>query len=238
MTDVVRRLSAEFLGTFAFVFVGAGAVVVDAAKGGTLGLLGIALAHAAVFAVMVTALLPVSGGHLNPAISFVFWMSSRMPLSRMAAYVVTQLAAAVVAALAVRALTPLMAAEVTSYGVTRIAGDVTLTRAILIEALFTLFLVSAVLGTRTSGNGGGGLVIGIVLLFAGLVAGPLTGAALNPARAFGPALIGAEWHGHAAYWIGPALGAAVGAVLWGKILQPLGRGDERRETGDEKGSRR
>jgi aquaporin TIP len=235
---LVRFFVAEFLGTFGLVFIGAGAVVVDAAKGGALGLLGIALAHAAVLSVMITATMTISGGHLNPAVTFAVWMASRIDLPRAALHIVAQLLAAVAAALLIKFLAPSMAGQVTSYGVPRIAGDVTLTKAILIEAVLTLFLVSAVFGTAVSTQAPkvGGFGIGMVLLFDILLGGPLTGAAMNPARAFGPALVANDWHGHAAYWIGPLLGAAVAAILWAKILLP-GELDEMGEKGKGKRER-
>jgi aquaporin Z len=228
MRTVVRPLLAEFLGTFALVFVGGGAVVVDAAMGGALGLTGIALAHAGVLSVLVTATMTISGAHFNPAVTFAIWMTDRIETGRAGLYVLTQLAAAVLAALALRWLAPAMAGDVTSYGVPRIAGDVTLTSAIFIEAVLTLLLVSAVFGTAVSPEAPrvGGFGIGVTLLGNILVGGPLTGAAMNPARAFGPALVGADWVGHAAYWIGPLFGAALAAILWGKILLPLKEGDE------------
>lgn len=232
MRDTVRPLTAEFLGTFALIFVGAGAVVVDASKGGAVGLPGMALANAAVLSTMATAMMNISGAHFNPAVTFAAWMANRIDLPRAAQYILVQMVAGIAAALALKWLAPAMAGEVTSYGVPRIAGDVTLTRAILVEAVFTLFLVSAVFGTAVSPEAPrvGGFGLGIVLLFATLVGGPLTGAALNPARAFGPALVANDWIGHVAYWIGPALGAAVAALLWGKILFPL----EKREPGTGK----
>ncbi len=221
--DTIRRLTAEFVGTFALVFIGGGAIVVDAAKGGALGLAGIAFAHAAVLSVMVSAFMNISGAHFNPAVTLAIWMTNRIDIAKAGLYVVAQLAGAVVAALAVSWLLPSMAGEVTGFGVPRIAGDITLTRAILIEAVLTFFLLSAVFGTCVHAHAPkvGGFGIGIVLLFDILVGGPLTGAAMNPARAFGPALIGNDWHGHAAYWIGPLLGAAVAGLIWGKILLPV-----------------
>jgi aquaporin Z len=220
--DLIRRLTAEFLGTFALVFIGGGAVVMDAAKGGALGLPGIALAHAAILAVMVSALMNISGAHFNPAVTFAIWMSNRLSLARSIAYIAVQLVAAVVAAMAVKALFPALAGQATSYGVPRVAGDVTLMQAIMTEAILTLFLVSAIFGTCVSREAPkvGGFAIGITLLADILLGGPATGAAMNPARAFGPALVGNDWHAHAAYWIGPLLGAAVAALVWTKILLP------------------
>jgi MIP family channel proteins len=224
--DLIRRLTAEFLGTFALVFIGGGAVVMDAAKGGALGLPGIALAHAAVLAVMVSALMNISGAHFNPAVTFAIWMSNRLDLGRSAAYIVVQLVGAVVAAFAVKALLPALAGQATSYGVPRVAGDLTMMKAIMTEAILTLFLLSAIFGTCVSREAPkvGGFAIGITLLADILLGGPATGAAMNPARAFGPALVGNDWHAHAVYWIGPFLGAAVAALVWSKILLPLPEG--------------
>ena len=219
----LRPLTAEFIGTFALVFIGAGAVVVDSAKSNALGLMGIAVAHAVVLSVMVTALMRISGAHFNPAVTFGLWLANKIDAKDAGLYVVTQVLAAVVAAFLVKSMLPALAGEVTGYGTPRIAGDVSLYQAIVIEAVLTFFLVSAVFGTAVSPeapSGIGGFGIGLVLLFDILVGGPLTGAAVNPARAFGPAVVAMEWVGQAVYWIGPLLGGAVAALVWGKILLP------------------
>ncbi len=219
----LRPLTAEFIGTFGLVFIGAGSIVVNEARSGALGLLGVALAHAVVLSVMVTALMRISGAHFNPAVTFGLWLANKIDAKDAGFYVLTQLVAAVVAALLVKTLLPSMAGEVTGYGVPRIASDVDLIQAILIEAILTFFLVSAVFGTAVSPeapSGIGGFGIGLVLLFDILVGGPLTGAAMNPARAFGPAAIANDWVGQGAYWIGPLLGGAVAALVWGKVLLP------------------
>ena len=221
MRTMVRRLTAEFLGTFALVFIGAGAVVMDRDTGGGLGLVGVALAHALVLGVMVSALMNISGAHFNPAVSLGLLVAKKVDARTAGLYVVTQLVAAVVAALLVKMLFPTMAGEMTSYGAPRI-GDITMTEAIVIEAILTLFLVSAVFGTAVSREAPkvGGFAIGLVLLFDILVGGPLTGAAVNPARAFGPAIVANDWHFHLAYWVGPLLGGAASGILWAKILLP------------------
>lgn len=224
----VRPLTAEFVGTFALVFIGAGAVVVDSATSNALGLLGIALAHAVVLSVMVTATMRISGGHLNPAVTFGLWLANKIEAKDAGLYVAVQLLAAVAGALLVKSLLPAVAGEVTGYGTPRIAGDVNFVQAIVIEAVLTFFLVSAVFGTAVSSeapSGIGGFGIGLVLLFDILVGGPLTGAAMNPARAFGPAVVAMEWVAQSVYWIGPLLGGAVAALLWGKILLPREEGD-------------
>ena len=222
MGGKLRPLTAEFIGTFGLVFIGAGSVVVNEASG-ALGLLGVALAHAMVLSVMVTALMRISGAHFNPAVTFGLWLANKIEAKDAGLYVLTQLVAAVVAALLVKTLFPSAAGEITGYGVPRIASNVDLIQAILLEAILTFFLVSAVFGTAVSPeapSGIGGFGIGLVLLFDILVGGPLTGAAMNPARAFGPAAIANDWVGQGAYWIGPLLGGAVAALVWGKVLLP------------------
>ncbi len=218
----LRPLTAEFIGTFGLVFIGGGSVVVNEARSGALGLSGIALAHAMVLAVMITALMRISGAHFNPAVTRGLWLTNRIEAKDAGLYVVTQLIAAVVAALLIKALLPAVAGEIAGYGTPRIAGDVAFEKAIVIEAILTFFLVSAVFGTAVSSEAPkvGGFGIGLVLLFDILVGGPLTGAAMNPARAFGPALVAGEWVGQAAFWIGPLLGGAVAALVWGKVLLP------------------
>jgi aquaporin Z len=222
MRSTLRPLVAEFLGTFGFVFIGAGLVVVDA-MGAGLGLGLVAIGHGVALAVMVTMTMRISGGHLNPAVTFALWMAGRTRAPTAGLYVVTQLLAAALAALCVRWLFPPAIAEAASLGVPRIAGQVDFTTAVVIEAFLTLFLVSAVFGTAVSRHAPqvGGFGIGLVLVFDILVGGPLSGAAMNPARAFGPAVVSGDWYGHLAYWLGPLLGAAAAAVLWAKVLLPL-----------------
>lgn len=218
----LRPLTAEFIGTFGLVFIAAGSIVVNEASG-ALGLLGVALAQAMVLSVMVTALMRISGAHFNPAVTFGLWLANKIEAKDAGLYVLTQLVAAVVAALLVKTLLPSAAGEITGYGLPRIASNVDLIQAILLEAILTFFLVSAVFGTAVSPeapSGIGGFGIGLVLLFDILVGGPLTGAAMNPARAFGPAAIANDWVGQGAFWIGPLLGGAVAALVWEKLLLP------------------
>ncbi|HXV86143.1 MAG TPA: aquaporin [Gemmatimonadales bacterium] len=225
MSHLTRALTAEFLGTFALVFIGAGAVVTDNASGGQLGLIGVALAHALVLSVMVTAAMRISGAHFNPAVTVAIWLSRRIAGRDAVLYLVTQLAAAVAAALLVKALFPVGAGLATAYGVPRVAGDVSFLQATVIEAILTFMLVSAVFGTAVSPEAPavGGFGIGLVLVFAILAGGPLTGAALNPGRAFGPAVAANDWHAQLVFWAGPLLGAAVASLLWSQVLLPAER---------------
>lgn len=222
MKNLVRPLTAEFLGTFGLVFIGAGAVVTDTASGGELGLLGVAAAHAMVLSVLTTALMTISGAHFNPAVTFAIWLARKIDARRAGLYVVVQLIAAVAAALLVKQLFPAGAGQAAAYGLPRVSSEIALAQGIVIEAILTVFLVSAVFGTAVSPEAPkvGGFGIGLVLLFDILAGGPLTGAAMNPARAFGPAVAAVDWHGQIVYWVGPALGAAVAALLWSKVLLP------------------
>ena len=145
-----------------------------------------------------------------------------------------QLAAACAAAFLVKALLPAAAVRSTLLGAPVIASTVSLGQAIGIEAVLTFFLVCAVFGTAVSPDAPrvGGFGIGLVLLFDILVGGPLTGAAMNPARAFGPALVAGEWLGHVVYWVGPILGALLAALLWQYVLLPKSAVTARRRRTD------
>lgn len=224
MRLILRPLLAEFVATFAFVFIGAGAVVVDSTQAGELGLVGVALAHGVAFAVVVTMTMHISGGHVNPAVTVGVWLGGKIDGKLAVLYVVVQLVGAVFAAILVRSLLPDMAGEVTGYGSPRISGLVTTTQAIAVEAVLTFVLVSVVFGTAIAraAPAVGGFAIGLTVLAAMLVAGPLTGAALNPARAFGPALVAGAWLGQAVYWIGPMLGGAAAGAVWRWGLLPEG----------------
>jgi aquaporin Z len=222
MATLWRRLVAEAFGTFGFVFVGSAAVVVNAFPSAGFGILGIAVAHAFVLAIMITATMNISGGHLNPAVTFGLLVARKIDLRTALPYIAAQLAGAVLGALLVKYAIPSNVGRVLSYGTPVIASSITLGQAITIEAVLTFFLVSAVFGTAVSPDAPkvGGFGIGLVLLFAILVGGPLTGAALNPARAFGPALVSGNWLGQAVWWVGPLLGGLAAGLLWKLVLLP------------------
>ena len=226
---------AEALGTFALVFIGAAVVVVNGGfPNSGIGLLGIALAHAVVLSVMVTATMTISGGHLNPAVTIGLLVTRRIDALSAGAYIAVQLVAACAGAFLVKALLPPAAVRAALLGTPVIASSVTLGQAIGIELILTFFLMTAVFGTAVSPDAPrvGGFGIGLVLLFDILVGGPLTGAAMNPARAFGPALVAGEWQGHIVYWVGPILGALLAALLWQYVLLPKSAVTARRRRTD------
>ncbi len=233
MPSLARRLLAEAVGTFSFVFVGAAVVVVNGGfPNSGIGLLGIALAHGLALSVMISATMTISGGHLNPAVTVGLLIARRIDPASAAAYIVTQLASASLAALLVKVLLPVAAVRTALLGVPVIASSLTPEQAIGIEAILTFFLMSAVFGTAVSPDAPrvAGFGIGLVVLFDILVGGPLTGAAMNPARAFGPALVSGQWLGHIVYWVGPIVGAALAALLWEYVLLPRTPAPRRRKT--------
>lgn len=222
MQRMTRRLVAELFGTFTLVFIGAGSVLADKFPKGGFGLLGIALAYGLALAVAMTATMAISGGHLNPAVTAGMLAIRRIDARTAGLYVAAQLLGAVLAAYALQAVFPTGVWKVLATGTPSIAATMTLGTAILIEAILTFLLMSAVMGTAVSAEAPrvGGFGVGLTLAFCALVGGPLTGAALNPARAFGPALASGQWVSQGVYWVGPILGALVAAFLWEKVLLP------------------
>jgi MIP family channel proteins len=220
MHSLSRRALAEAIGTFGLVFFGAGAVAAQGMPGGASGLVGVALAHGLVLAVLVTALLGISGGHLNPAVTIGLLVARRTEARTAVAYIVAQLAGAVLAALLVKVIYPIGSVRGVSLGTPAIASSVQFHQAILMEAAMAFLLVSAVFGTCVNPASPriGGFGIGLALTVDILAGGPLTGAAVNPARAFGPALVSGNWVAHAAYWVGPLVGGILAALVWEKVL--------------------
>jgi len=223
----LRAPAAEFIGTALFVVVGAGSVIAN--QGSAAGV-AIALANGIGLALAVTIMLPISGGHINPAVSFALWLGKQIDAMTLGRYVLAQLLGAIVGALLIKATFPASAVRMSSLGTPQVAGSMGLFSAIALEALFTFFLVSAVYGTVVSPQAQrvAGFAIGLVVLVCALGGGgALTGAVMNPARAFGPALVSWDWHAQAVYWIGPLLGAAAAAGLWRYLLLPPGATDLR-----------
>ena len=221
-TQSLRPLLAEFLGTALFVFVGAGSVIANAVTSGAIGALGIALAHGVGMAVIISALMNISGAHLNPAVSFGLLVAGKADGRTFGRYVAAQLAGAVVGAALLKTVFSAPAVHATSAGTPQLAFNVGFTQALVLEGVLTFFLVSAVFGTLVSSEAPkiGGFGVGLSIFVSTLVAGSLTGAALNPARALGPALISWTWHSQAVYWLGPLAGGGFAGWVWRAILLP------------------
>ncbi|MEN8143887.1 MAG: aquaporin [Gemmatimonadota bacterium] len=218
---------AEALGTFALTFFGAGAIIMDVHTDGGVGLLGVAFAHGIVLAVMVTATLHVSGGHINPAVSLAAWATKLIDAKTALRYIIFQVVGAIAAAGVLVSLYPEAAVSAAAVGTPALSGDVTVAQGVLIEAILTFFLVFAVFGTAVDSRAPkvGGFAIGLVLVFDILAGGPLTGAAMNPARAFGPAVASGQWANHAVYWAGPIIGGLAAGTVYTRLFMPNGTTD-------------
>ncbi len=222
MASLPRRCAAEALGTFALVFIGAGSVMSRYFPNGDSKMLGIAIAHGLVMGVMVTAVMGTSGGHLNPAVTLGLLATRRITAATAGAYIVSQLAAGVLAALALEPLYPDAVVRAAALGTPSLAASVSLPEGIAVEVVLGFLLISSVYGTCISPAAPriGGFGIGLTLLFCIIFAGPLTGAAVNPARAFGPALVSGQWVAHIVWWVGPIVGGVLAALLWEHFLLP------------------
>lgn len=220
MRQTLRPLIAEFIGVFMLVFIGGGAIIVNSLTNNAVSVVGVAAAHGLALAIAVTATMSISGGHINPAITAGLWSVGRIDGRRAALYVVAQLLGAVLAALALKTLFPSGAGQVAQYGTLKLADQTSFAQGVLIEGVLTFFLAFAVMGTVVDPAAPkvGGFGIGLTLLMCILAGGPLTGAALNPARAFGPALIAGNWTSQLAYWVGPILGAVVAMQVYERFL--------------------
>jgi len=210
---------AEFLGTFALCFVGQGAIVMQQALG-TNQLLVVAVAHGLALATMISALGQWSGAHFNPAVTLGFVATRRMSLTSAITYWVSQLAGAIAASFLLRSIVPGEAGEAVHFGVPMLAAGVSVGQGLLLEFVLTFFLVTAVWGTAVDERGSkvGGFAIGLTVCMDILIGGPLTGAAMNPARAFGAACASGVWTNHWLYWVAPMLGGAAAARVYKSLL--------------------
>jgi len=222
-----QKLVAEFVGTFALVFFGVGAISADqflrsSTNGQSgFGLLGVALAQGLAIGIMVTSLGHISGGHFNPAVTIGFWVTRKFSTFDTLVYWVAQVAGAVAAAYLLRKL-PFDAWSSVQLGTPDLANGITRTIGMILEAVMTFFLVFVVFATAVDEQGAfnkiAGFAIGLTITLGVLLGGPFTGAALNPARAFGPALAANHWNNHGVYWIGPLAGGVVAGWLYDTLF--------------------
>jgi len=216
-----KALVAEFIGTFALIFIGAGAGAL-----GIGGLVGVAFAHGLVIVGFAYAYGHISGTHINPAVTLGLLAAGKIEAGKAAAYVVVQILGGLVAAFTLRWV---LGGVVGGLGATTLqtltvgGSTVTITPLIglVLEAILTFFLVNTVLNAAVSGKAGGhaGLAIGLTLTFAILMGGPLTGASLNPARSIGPALASGNTADLWVYLVGPVLGGVVAGLLYRGVLE-------------------
>jgi len=219
-----QKFVAEFIGTFALIFFGAGSICADRylqGSGGGIGLLGIALAHGLTMAIMVSALGHISGGHFNPAVSIGFWVTKRIGTLEVFLYWAAQVLGGIAAAFVLRAVIPEETWRAVALGTPELVRDFSRLTAMTLEAVATFFLVLVVFATAVDERGSfraiAGFGIGLTITLGFLVVGPFTGAALNPARAFGPALASSHWTNQGVYWIGPLAGGFVAGLLYDSL---------------------
>ena len=229
--DLLRKLLAEFIGAGTLTFIGCGSIVVAAGIHDT-SLIGVAVANGLAIGVMVCAMGYISGAHFNPAITFGALLTGRMERRLAVPYWVAQLSGAVVAASLVKVLLPRAATNAVHLGAPALGGGVDAFSGACLEAIFTFFLVWVVFGTAIDGKstfaGIAGLAIGLTIAIDVLFGGPLTGAAMNPSRAFGPELVQNDWTNAWVWYVGPLFGGAVAALVYNFLY--LGRSAEGAST--------
>ena len=207
LNGLAKRVGAEMVGTFALVFAGCGAIVVNA-NGGALGHVGVALTFGLVVMVMVYATGHLSGAHFNPAVTVAFASIGRFPWTQVAPYVAGQVVAALAAAFMLRGIFG------TAHGLGATTPSAGLVACLLIEVILTAFLMFVITAVATDARATGtlaGVAIGGTVALGALFGGPVSGASLNPARSLGPGAASMEFTGFWLYIVGPMLGALIGA---------------------------
>ncbi len=210
-------LIVEFVGTFTLVFIGVGAGAV-----GVGGLVGVALAFGCVVAGLIYTFGPISGTHINPAVTLAMWLAREIDATRAIAYVVAQFLGGIVGALSLGFVLRGTVWAGNGLGVTQLASGVSLGQGLVLEALLTFLLVNAILHAAVRGAAGtqAGMAIGLTLVALILMGGPVTGAGLNPARSLGPAIATGDFTDLWLYIVGPILGAVAAVVLYRSVLRP------------------
>jgi|SRR5690242_6803519 aquaporin Z len=215
-----RRLFSELLGTFLLVLVGAGGAVVDAVSHGAISRTAAVSAPGLMVLAIILFMGAISGAHLNPAVTFAFWLRGDFPLRRVPGYVIVQLLGAALACLFLRAVF----GRVGDLGATVPGAGVHDWQAMLIELVLTAGLVSTILGTASRAQNVGPLAafgVGAYIVLAGLWSSPISGASMNPARSFGPDVVLNDFSGYWVYLAGPFAGAAI-AVFFAYVLRGAG----------------
>jgi aquaporin Z len=217
----LKPLVAEFVGTFTLIFIGVGAIAADQITGGKLGLTGIALAHGLAIAVMVSATAAVSGGHLNPAVTISLWFVQKIDSMNAIRYILAQCLGAILAALLIKGAIPDSVLTSIAMGTPSVGPGISVSMALLTECILTFFLVFVVYGTGvdTRAPKCGGLFIGLTVTLDILMGGPISGAAMNPARYIGPALLGGGLQNWWIYFVGPISGGILAATIYRHQLE-------------------
>ena len=207
-----KNLVAEFIGTFALIFIGAGALALTREN-----LVAVALAHGLVIVTFAYAYGHISGTHINPAVTLALLIAGEIQIVAAVGYWVVQFLGGILGAFVLKAVLP----EAGDLGVTILGSGVTATQGLIVEMVLTFFLVNTIFNTAVSGKAGNfaGLAIGLTLVLSILMGGPLTRASLNPARTLGPAIASGNFADIWLYFVGPAIGAVLAALLYIGVLK-------------------
>jgi aquaporin NIP len=204
ITHRMKKFCAEILGTFALVFAGTGAIVINEASGGTITHVGVAFTFGLVVLAMIYTFGDISGAHLNPAVTLGFWAARRMPGREVLPYVASQIVGAVLASGLLRLLFP----DNQLLGATLPAGSEM--QSFVFEVVLTFFLMLTVLNVSTGAKEKGitaGIAVGAIITLEAMLAGPISGASMNPARSLAPALVSGHLEHLWIYLVAPPLGA-------------------------------
>jgi aquaporin Z len=213
--NVGKAAVAEFIGTFALIFFGAGAIIMTGGQ----NLVAIALAHGLAIALMFTIMAHLSGGVFNPAIQIALWVTGKMPTGRSAVYIVAELLGGVAAAFFLKYIGPTASFNAVNGGIPAVADGFAVGKAVVLEAMMTFFLVWAVFGTAVDDRKASwaqiaGFAIGLTITIDIFVGGALTGAAMNPARWFGPAVATSDYTNWWVWIVGPIAGGIIAGVAY------------------------
>lgn len=217
----VKAYICEFIGTFALIFVGVGSIASDYMTGGAVGLVGIALAHGLTIAVMASATGAISGGHLNPAVTIGALSTGKIDAANAVGYIISQCLGAIAAAATLKVCIPSAALGAVNMGTPALADGVSIGMGLATEFVLTFFLVFVIFGTAIDSRAPkvGALFIGLTVTLDIFMGGPITGAAMNPARHLGPALLGGGLQNLWLYWVGPVAGGLTAALVYHFTLE-------------------
>jgi aquaporin NIP len=211
----MRKYLAEIIGTFALVFCGTGAIIINQESGGVIGHAGIAITFGLIVSSMIYALGDISGAHLNPAVTFAFFLSKKFPLQEVGPYFISQITGAIFASIILKYLFP----NNEYLGATLPSGSEM--QSFVLEIILTFFLMLVIMHVASGSKEQGmfaGVAIGSVVLLEAMFAGPITGASMNPARSFAPAIVSGHIEHLWIYLVAPTIGAALAILTW-KVLQ-------------------
>jgi MIP family channel proteins len=213
MNPLFASVVVEIIGPFALMFAGGGAIIATQGE----NLVAIALAHGLAIGLMIAAAGHISGGVYNPAVSIALLAVGKLPPVKAAAYIVAQCLGCAIGALALKAVYPASAVDAVKLGTPLLGPGVGVGQGFLVEVILTFFLMFSIYGAAIDARGPAviaGLVVGLTITMDVFAGGGLTGAAMNPARAFGPALVQGVWQDHWLYWLAPIIGALLAALLY------------------------